>query len=173
MSGKDFALNLILQDEMRRMREQESNGDGRQVIVLQQENFTHSGTYTIRGEDALGESYVSPFEFKGYLDTFIFKSPSQQFNATVEVDEFDVLNRKPFSDILDITTELSHVGAYQRDGNNVLSVSAYPFNRRLHLQLELLEEMTVDIVRTEIVKGASSDGDDVLDPETASILEGI
>ena len=180
MNSKEFVLGLILEDERRRTKGSrrtvppgELQGKDDKVIILQEQDFTIDSTYRVQGQDDQDNVYESPFRFEGFLDTFVFKSNSNNFNATVEVDEFDVLNRQAFTDIQDISIELSHVGAFESNGSYVLSVSSYPFSERLYIQIEPLETITVELVRTEIFRGVRSPPGAELDPELGDLVGDI
>ena len=178
--SKDFVLGLILEDEKRRVQNNrqtipsgEIQGKDDRVIILQEQDFEINSTYRVQGQDDQDNVYETPFKFEGFLDTFVFKSDSNNFRATVEIDEFDVLDRQEFTNIQDISIELSHVGAFESNGSYVLSVSSYPFSRRLHIEIEPLETITVELIRTELFRGGRAPPGAELDPELGDLVKDI
>lgn len=142
------------------------------LILIEQRNFTIKNSFTLQGKDANGKSISMPISGEGVLDTFVVKSDNNSFKVRIEIDEFNVID-DDFSTLQNLTTELSHIGAYTSNGNNIVSASNYPFDERINIIITPLPgaEITLSVARAELMMGGIFNIEDGLDPETARLLE--
>lgn len=169
-----FALNLIAteedgQSEQNMMDDtQQKNG----LILIQQRDFTISNQFTMSGEDELGDPVSMPITGEGFLDTFVIRTNNENFKVKTEIDDYNITDDE-FNTLKNITTELSHIGAYTDNGTHVVAVSDYSFNERINIVISALPsfEIDVNLARVEIFMGRDVDNENGLDPEKAELLE--
>lgn len=172
MNEEQFVMSLIAAEE--RQAQQEPEDEGSKLFFIERENFTIDRPFTPVFEDEEGEIRQLPLSDSGVLDSLVVIGDSSNYRMTLEVDEFNVVDDKTFSELQSISIELSHVGAFTNDGKSIISVSSYPFQEHLNMELEPTgEEVDFTLVRLEVITG---EGDvDVtpggVSPEVSNLLD--
>lgn len=171
MDKREFALNLIAAEEQsNRPETREPDDEKLQLYLIEQENITRSSTFVPSSLDEDDNLRDLPIEQPGVLDSLIVISNSADFGFRLEIDSDNVID-KSFSDILSISRELSHIGAYSDSGKHYISVGEYPFNERLFVRVTPRSEILFDLVRVEaLINGDLDDAGIGADPEVIDAL---
>lgn len=165
-------MELLVADELRRIgKAEERETDKQDAIIIDRRDLSIDNTFRLKDEDAEGNVIDMPIQGEGVLDSFVIKSPNTNFSVSVEIDSFDALDKETFDSISNISTALSHIGAFSKSGTHTVSVSSYPFNERLNLIVHPHEEITFTIVRAEVIMGGKSGSIEGVDPEMANLLQ--
>lgn len=167
-SEMPLPLQLILLEEAKRPPEKQESRE--EVIVIDQRDITRSRTFSPTKNDTQDNTITFPIRDEGVLDSFVLQGNSDQFSVKVEIDDNTILDDE-YTTIETFSDQLSHAGAFSRNGNFIVSVSNYPFNERVNIEITPLggTEILFDLVRAEILIGEDADVGGV-DPELSDLL---
>jgi len=168
----DFAMRLIAAEENQRQSVEASDGDKENLLLIQQDGLVEDSRFSPTSEDISGDVNQFPIEDAGELDTLVIVADDPDFSVGLVVDNNVVLDERPYSYIENFSTELSHIGAYEKNGDNVVSVTSYPFDEHLDVTVIPDKEINFKLVRAEIILGEEvSSTVDSVDPEFANLLQ--
>lgn len=164
-------MGLLIADELNRISREGNEESREDALIIDRRDITLDNSFRLKGEDTEGNVVEMPIEGDGVLDSFVIKSPSTNFSVSVEIDSFDALDRETFDSISNISTALSHIGAFSESGTHTVTVSSYPFNERLNLAVHPQQEITFTIIRAEVILGGKTGSVEGVDPELASLIQ--
>lgn len=145
-----FGLDLILAEEVRRERQQQSDDSGgdsgstpdNRTFVYETEDETLGSRFSI-SPDGMGQHIPGP----GTLDSLLLVADSTDYGISVQTDTAVVLDHG-FDTLKEFSSEFSTVAAYERqDGLSVLSVSGLQYQQWLSVAARPNEEITFDRIR--------------------------
>ena len=131
-------------------KQQNLEGDRETLFYFELDNITRTTPFV--PEDPSDRNKTFPVNASGQLDSILVIADSDDFSATVEVDDNTVLDNDAWQSIEAVSQELPHIGAYERrDGGYVLSISDYVFNDHVDFSLRPDGETTFETIRVEII----------------------
>lgn len=157
---EEFVLGIILEEE-RELTGGPASGeetvdqteDDDELYYIQDTGvrLTNNTWYSPKGEDELGGIQNLPLKVEGTLDNFLVIAESPYFKVRVSVDETDVI-KDSYTDLAEISNELTHVSAYQKNGSYVVSVFDYPFRERIDTSVRPTNgALDITRIRTEAI----------------------
>ena len=130
--------------------EQNLDGDRKTLFYFELDSVTRSTPFV--PEDPSNSDKTFPVNASGQLDSILVIADSDDFSATIEVDDNTVLDNDSWQSVEAVSQELPHIGAYERrEGGYVLSISDYIFNDHVDFSLRPDGETTFETIRVEIM----------------------
>lgn len=157
----DFALGLILNDELRRTRSEavrvRHDRVVKQTTVVERKDFTAPSPFVFGDEHR-----QFPVHGVGTVESLLLITAEPDYEITVDVDsdagesgpdENVFLDAEPYSTLKEISTELTSVSAYQNnEGDEVLDIGPVEFLHSVKVLVTPTSgELTVRRQRAEVV----------------------
>lgn len=100
-----------------------------------------------------------PLRTSGEISTILVIAEDNTFSSTLVLDGDKVLDDKAWSDIDNLSGELSHIETEARqDGKYVLSINDYPFNETIDFSISPNSQTTFNLIRVEIIEDEYTKG---------------
>lgn len=91
-------------------------------------------------------------EGPGMLDTFVVRSTDPDFKVKAETDK-TLLIDDDWSTLHEFSGDLSHISAYEDDGDHIVVVQNYPYREWSTAAVDPLSKMTFERIRGEWILG--------------------
>jgi len=114
--------------------------------MVEKKDFTESTAFLVEDEDV-----QMPVEGPGRVKQLIVLAREKNFAVTVEVDRKAVVD-STFTELQELSTELSDVAAYVKDGKYLVAAAGYPFRKNLKVSVKPEEEIYFDIARLDLLR---------------------
>lgn len=135
-------LGLIFMDELRRIRERAAEiaqVPEKELTTIKKENFEKSTKYLVKKIEGLGE-----------LRSFVVLAESQDYSVLIKTDNKERVSDS-YSDLEALSSELTHLGAYEKEGKYLINVSNYPFRESLKIALIPHDTVLFSELRAEVL----------------------
>lgn len=144
---------IILSEEQGQQPIELEEEEDDELFFIDEEDITVNGgvNFSPTSRDENGEVSQLPISGEGELDDFLVISETNQFEVTVEVDGYNVVD-DTYQNLAGSTNELTHVSAYKRNGTYVVAVQDYSFKERFDAGVTPTSPpLTLKKFRTEVL----------------------
>jgi len=114
--------------------------------VVERKNFTENTPFLVEDEDV-----QMPVEGAGRVKQLMVLARKKNFAVTIETDRKPAVDTT-FTELQELSTELSDVAAYVKNGKYLVAASGYPFRKNLKISVRPEEETYFDTVRLNLVR---------------------
>jgi len=119
-----------------------------ELFFFEAQNITRSSPFDPQTDDG-EESF--PVRGTGQIDNILVQAQSDTFKVFLRIDDDNVIDDKQFSQLQNLSQELTHISAYQRSsGDYILSITDYPFKKEVKFSLSPTQQTTFDLIRPEL-----------------------